>query len=891
MSSWTAEDARGVVALELATGEIHTFHAKAVLFATGGFGRMFRITSNAYANTGDGPAVLARRGVPLQDMEFFQFHPTGIKGMGILITEGVRGEGGILRNRKGERFMERYAPGLLDLAPRDMISRAILTELASGNGMRGDGRIDDWVLLDATKLGREVLEKKLPDITGFSRTYLGIDPVDTPIPIQPTAHYAMGGIPTDIEGRVIADEAGDLYEGLYAAGECACVSVHGANRLGTNSLVDLVVFGRRAGQHLAGFVKGGRLRPSAQGRRGAGKERSGAGDGRQGAARQPREGRDGNRDDGESGDFPQREGPVRRGGKDEGAAGAVDRGARPGQEQAVQHGSPRHPGAGKPRGPRVPDHRRGSGAHGKPRRPRTGRLPGAQRRFVAPAQPCVAQKWGDSHRVTSRGRLTVGAQAACLLREDGMKIVLRIRRFDPQTDREPHDEDYPVEAEPTERILDALIRVKDEQDGSLSFRRSCGHGVCGSDAMIIAGAERLACKTLVRDVAQEDGALIPIQPLRFLPVQRDLMVDQAVFFQKFKLVKPFLINGEPVKEKERIQSQAERAVVRRRDELHPLRRVLLILPRAGEKHLLRGPGGARAGCEIHLRQQGPRAPREDVGAGRSRRGLGLRESLQLHAGVPSRDQDHEEHQRDKEAPREGQGRKRMKLHEFQAKGFLREYGIPVPEGRPASTPQEAKAIAASIGCPVMVKAQVLVGGRGKAGGVKMAKTPEEAEARARDILGMRIKGIEVQRVLVAAAVDIAAEFYMSLAVDRSGKAVQCIASASGGMDIEEIAATQPDRIVRFALDPEKGPVREAHYAKLATEFKGDGLSDQAWTFLQGMYRLFSEKDCSLVEINPCAKTPQGKLHCGGRQGHFRRQRAVPSPGAGEPSQPRGVRGG
>ncbi len=245
----------GVVALELATGEIHTFHAKAVLFATGGFGRMFRITSNAYANTGDGPAVLARRGVPLQDMEFFQFHPTGIKGMGILITEGVRGEGGILRNRKGERFMERYAPGLLDLAPRDMISRAILTELASGNGMRGDGRIDDWVLLDATKLGREVLEKKLPDITGFSRTYLGIDPVDAPIPIQPTAHYAMGGIPTDIEGRVIADEAGDLYEGLYAAGECACVSVHGANRLGTNSLVDLVVFGRRAGQHLAGFVK------------------------------------------------------------------------------------------------------------------------------------------------------------------------------------------------------------------------------------------------------------------------------------------------------------------------------------------------------------------------------------------------------------------------------------------------------------------------------------------------------------------------------------------------------------------------------------------------------------------------------------------------------------
>ncbi len=245
----------GVVALELATGELHTFRARAVLFATGGFGRMFRVTSNALANTGDGPAVLARRGVPLQDMEFYQFHPTGIRGMGILITEGVRGEGGILRNRSGERFMERYAPTLLDLAPRDMISRAILTEIRSGKGARGDGRIDDYLFLDATALGAAVLEKKLPDITGFCRTYLGIDPVDTPIPIQPTAHYAMGGIPTDSDGCVI-DGQGGLYEGLYAAGECACVSVHGANRLGTNSLVDLVVFGRRAGQHIARFVKG-----------------------------------------------------------------------------------------------------------------------------------------------------------------------------------------------------------------------------------------------------------------------------------------------------------------------------------------------------------------------------------------------------------------------------------------------------------------------------------------------------------------------------------------------------------------------------------------------------------------------------------------------------------
>jgi len=245
----------GVVALELATGDIHVVHAKAVLIATGGFGRMFRTTSNAYANTGDGLAVLLRRGVPLEDMEFFQFHPTGIRGMGILITEGVRGEGGILRNNKGDRFMEQYAPTLLDLAPRDMVARAITMEIQAGRGILGDPAADDYVHLDATHLGREVLEKKLPDIADFCRTYLSIDPADKPIPVQPTAHYGMGGIPTDLEGRVVATGNGETYEGLYAAGECACVSVHGANRLGTNSLVDLIVFGRRAGCHMAEFVR------------------------------------------------------------------------------------------------------------------------------------------------------------------------------------------------------------------------------------------------------------------------------------------------------------------------------------------------------------------------------------------------------------------------------------------------------------------------------------------------------------------------------------------------------------------------------------------------------------------------------------------------------------
>ncbi len=247
---------KGVVALELATGDLHVFPSRAVLIATGGFGRMFRTTSNAYANTGDGLAVLARRGVPLEDMEFFQFHPTGIRGMGILITEGVRGEGGILRNRDGWRFMEQYAPTLLDLAPRDMIARAILTEIRAGRGLLGDPTKDDYVLLDATHLGREVLEKKLPDISDFCRTYLSLDPAEKPIPVQPTAHYGMGGIGTNLDGRVVADGQGGLYDGLYAAGECACVSVHGANRLGTNSLVDLIVFGRRAGRHMAQFVNG-----------------------------------------------------------------------------------------------------------------------------------------------------------------------------------------------------------------------------------------------------------------------------------------------------------------------------------------------------------------------------------------------------------------------------------------------------------------------------------------------------------------------------------------------------------------------------------------------------------------------------------------------------------
>lgn len=241
----------GVVAYDTNTGELHVFHAKAVMFATGGFGRVFKISSNAHALTGDGVAIAYNRGIPLEDMEFFQFHPTGIYKMGILISEAARGEGGILRNKDGERFMERYAPTIKDLAPRDMVSRSIYMEVREGRGI--DGK--DYVHLDLTHLGEEVIEKKLPDITDFVRTYLGVNPVKELIPTQPTAHYAMAGIPTNTDGAVICDEKNTPVPGFFAAGECACVSVHGANRLGTNSLVDILVFGRRGGRNMLKFVQ------------------------------------------------------------------------------------------------------------------------------------------------------------------------------------------------------------------------------------------------------------------------------------------------------------------------------------------------------------------------------------------------------------------------------------------------------------------------------------------------------------------------------------------------------------------------------------------------------------------------------------------------------------
>lgn len=268
----------GVIAVELATGELHVFHAKAIIFATGGHGRVWEITSNAYAYTGDGIAIALRRGIPVEDMEFFQFHPTGIYRLGILITEGVRGEGGVLTNNDGERFMERYAPHAKDLASRDVISRAMYIEMKEGRGINGrrylnlDVRpeiVNKYAQEDGRKYpdgspyrvtGEQILSK-LPDIIDFCKTYLGVDPISQPMPVQPTAHYAMGGIPTNKFGQVVIDAENTILPGLYAAGETACVSVHGANRLGTNSLLDLIVFGKHSGLHAAAYANESSFEP------------------------------------------------------------------------------------------------------------------------------------------------------------------------------------------------------------------------------------------------------------------------------------------------------------------------------------------------------------------------------------------------------------------------------------------------------------------------------------------------------------------------------------------------------------------------------------------------------------------------------------------------------
>lgn len=249
----------GVTAIEMETGEISLFHSRATIFATGGAGRIYWSSTNAFINTGDGLGMAARAGLPLEDMEFWQFHPTGVAGAGVLITEGVRGEGGILRNNTGERFMERYAPNLKDLASRDIVSRSMVTEINEG---RGCGPHKDHVMLDITHLAPETILQRLPGIRDISIQFAGVDPIKAPIPVVPTCHYMMGGIPTNYKAQVIAPKGDDMrvpVHGFYAAGECACASVHGANRLGTNSLLDLLVFGKSAGETAVEDFRSGQL--------------------------------------------------------------------------------------------------------------------------------------------------------------------------------------------------------------------------------------------------------------------------------------------------------------------------------------------------------------------------------------------------------------------------------------------------------------------------------------------------------------------------------------------------------------------------------------------------------------------------------------------------------
>ena len=241
---------KGVVAWDCIHGGLHLFHSKAVMFASGGYGRAFKITSNAHANTGDGLSMVLRAGLPVQDMEFVQYHPTGLYQQGILVTEGARGEGGHLLNKDGARFMEKYAKTLMELAPRDLVSRSIQTEINEGRGI--DGK--DYVHLDISHLGEKKIEELLPQVRELTMNFVDVDCTKEPIPIQPTAHYSMGGIPTTVNGQVVSDGKGTQVKGLFAAGECSCISVHGANRLGCNSLLDGVSFGARTGRRISAVI-------------------------------------------------------------------------------------------------------------------------------------------------------------------------------------------------------------------------------------------------------------------------------------------------------------------------------------------------------------------------------------------------------------------------------------------------------------------------------------------------------------------------------------------------------------------------------------------------------------------------------------------------------------
>ena len=513
--------AAGVVAYELATGELHVFRAKSIVFATGGYGRMFSVTSNAHALTGDGPAVAWRRGVPLEDMEMFQFHPTGLAKLGVLLSEAARGEGGIVLNKDGERFMERYAPTIKDLAPRDMVSRAIYQEIKEG---RGGGPNGDWAFLDIRHLDPKVIEEKLPDITEFARVYLKVEPTKEPVPIQPTAHYAMGGIPTDVDGRVVEGADETPIPGLYAAGECACVSVHGANRLGTNSLLDLVVFGRRAG------VDAGRhAKEAAAARRARAPHGADALDARTPCSNGPRvttrptSARSCRRACSTSRSWCEPRRACRRwrrssaGLQERYARVAItDKGALYNTDlmETVEVGYLLDCAQALVVSARARTESRG--AHYRDDHP------AARRRELAEAHARLSQRRrldpprlqaGEDGALRADGEEVLMATPGDVLQDsDGRRagaptdlvtLTLRIRRFNPEVSQDSWWDEFTVEADPLERLVEVLHQVKWYHDGTLSFRRSCAHGICGSDAMLINGRNALACKVLVDDVGLE----------------------------------------------------------------------------------------------------------------------------------------------------------------------------------------------------------------------------------------------------------------------------------------------------------------------------------------------------------------------------------------------------
>ncbi len=571
------EQPSGVVAYELATGDIHVFQAKAIIFATGGYGKIFKTTSNAHTLTGDGVGIIWRKGLPLEDMEFFQFHPTGLAGLGILLSEAARGEGAILRNASGERFMERYTPTLKDLAPRDIVARSMALEIREG---RGAGPNKDYLYLDISHLEPAVIDEKLPDITEFARTYLGVEPYTEPVPVLPTAHYAMGGIPTDTDARVLRDNT-TAVPGLFAAGECACVSVHGSNRLGTNSLLDINVFGKRAGRNAVEYVQETKdflplpENPAAGVLALIEAVRSGDGTERIATIRK------------ELQDSMDRNAQIFR--TEESLKEVTDliqelRRTLPehpgaGQGQALQHRPARGDRTGLPARPRRGARLLGALAPRVPRRPHARGLPRSRRRELPRAHDGLSRRrprvgggrphparleTGRDHELPAYGEEVLMVPNTVMDKPGAAEVIptftatLIIRRFDPDVDDEPRWQDFDVELYATDRILDALHKIKWEQDGSLTFRRSCAHGVCGSDAMRINGKNRLACKTLIKDL--DISQPIYIEAIKGLPLEKDLIVDMEPFFDSFKAVNPFLMaSSTPEKGKERIQSPVERA--------------------------------------------------------------------------------------------------------------------------------------------------------------------------------------------------------------------------------------------------------------------------------------------------------------------------------------------